>query len=62
MNKPTAPFTQQPLRYQRVPRQGVAVDTFGEALHIVSTARAVMEKSLHMKRRGYVFRCQCSSN
>ena len=29
---------------------------------IVSTASTVMEKSLHMKRRGHVLRCHFSSN
>ena len=51
MDKLAAPFTQQLLRYQGIPREGVAVDTFGEALRCIYCKCSHGEITTHEKER-----------
>jgi len=51
MDKPVAPFTQQRLRYQGIPREGVAADTFREELHCIYCKWSYGEITTHEKER-----------
>ena len=54
-------ITQHLLRYQGVPREGVGVGIFVQERPCIEfTASAVMQQSLHVKRRSYVFRYHVS--
>jgi len=50
MYKPVTPFTQL-LRYEGLPRKGVVVNTFGEALYCISFKCSHGEITTHEKER-----------
>jgi len=55
-DRPVSPFTQQHFRHPGITREDVAVGTFVLVRpYIESTASAVMQQSLHLKRKDYMY-------